>query len=46
MYHKVGVSFDIISHVALNKKVMHPMRCDGSVVGVVNGTVPDVRPVH
>ena len=45
-YHKVSVSFDIISHIALNEKVMHTMSCDGSVVGMVNCTVPDVGAIH
>ena len=45
-YHKVGVSFDVISHVALDEKVVHTMSCDGSVVGMVNSTVSDIGAVH
>ena len=45
-YHKVGMSLDIVSHIALNEKVMHTMSCDGSVVGMVNSTVTDIRAIH
>ena len=40
-YHKVGVSFDVIGHIAVNT-----MCSDGSVVGVVYGAVLDVGPIH
>ena len=40
------MSLDIVSHVALNEKVVHTMSCDGSVVGMMNGTVSDIGAVH
>ena len=44
--HKVGVSFNVIGHVALENEVVNTMCSDGSVVGVVYGAVLDVGPVH
>lgn len=40
------MSLDIVSHVALNEKVVHTMSCDGSVIGMMNGTVSDIGAVH
>ena len=44
--HKVGVSFDVIGHVALENEVVNTVCSDGSVVGVVYGAVLDVGPIH
>lgn len=41
-YYKVGMSFDIIGHITLYEKVMDAMRCDSSVVGVMDCTVSNV----
>ena len=40
------MSFDIIGHIALDEKVMDTVSCDGSVIGVVNGTVSDIWAIH
>ena len=44
--HKVGVSFYVIGHVALENEVVNTVRSDASVVGVVYGAVLDVGPIH
>lgn len=40
------MSHDVVSHIALYQEVMNPMSSDGSVEGVVDGTVSHVGPIH
>ena len=44
--HKVGVSFDVVGNVATENEVPNSVGGDSPVVGVVNGAVLDVGPIH
>ena len=40
------MSLDVISNISLDQKVMNTVGSDGTVVGVVNGTISDVGTIH
>ena len=40
------MAFDVVGDVALENEVAYPVSRDGPVVGVVDGTVPDVGAPH
>ncbi len=44
--HKVGVSHDIVGHVAFYEQLVHSVCRDGSVEGMVDGTVAHIGSVH
>ena len=40
------MSHDIIGNISFNQDIVNTMGCDGSVEGMMDGTVSDVRSVH